>query len=100
MLKHYRVMVALSRQMCEAARLASWEQLVELGQQRDQVQAQLQAEQQVARQNGRPAERAAAEETELVAALLAANTEIQRLVDDHLATLPQALTRAPEQAQR
>lgn len=84
MLKHYRAMVALSRQMLEAARLAGWEQLVELGEQRDQIQAQLQAEQQA----GVAPDLDADQETELVAVLLAANAQIQRLVEDHLATLP------------
>lgn len=84
MLKHYRAMVALSRQMLEAARLANWEQLVGLGEQRDQIQAQLQAEQHAGVAPGLDGE----QESELVAALLAANAQIQRLVEDHLATLP------------
>lgn len=84
MLKHYRAMVALSRQMLEAARLADWEQLVGLGEQRDQIQAQLQAEQGA----GVAPDLDGEQETELVAALLAANAQIQRLVEDHLATLP------------
>jgi hypothetical protein len=84
MLKHYRAMVALSRQMLEAARLADWGQLVGLGEQRDEIQAQLQTGQQA----GVVPDLDASQETELVAALLAANDQIQRLVEDHLATLP------------
>lgn len=85
-LDHYRAMVHLSRQMLEAARLAEWALLVELGQQRDAVEAQLRA-----RQDGAAhAQIDANEEKALVAVLLAANDQIELMVDTHLASLPLA----------
>lgn len=79
MLEHYHAMVRLSRQMLEAARGADWTKLVALGQQRDLVEAQLQ---------GVPIPDADSTQGQLmVAALLAANEQIQQLVDAHLASL-------------
>jgi hypothetical protein len=85
-LEHYQAMVRLSRQMLEAARQADWPLLVDLGQQRDAIEAQLRA-----RQNGAPqAETGSEQERQLVAVLLAANDQIQLLVETQLASLPAA----------
>jgi hypothetical protein len=83
MLDHYHTMVRLSRGMLEAARLADWPLLIDLGQQRDAVEAQLRA-----RQHGVPAAAIDSEqEKALVAALLATNGQLQLLVETHLARL-------------
>jgi hypothetical protein len=83
MLNHYRTMVRLSRQMLAAAGDADWPMLVALGQQRDTVEAELRA-----RQAGAPAAALDGDtERQLVAALLAANAQIQLLVETHLASL-------------
>lgn len=83
MLDRYQAMMHLSRQMLEAAHLAEWALLVELGQQRDAVEAQLRV-----RQDGAAhAEIDAKQERELVAVLLAANDQIELMVAIHLASL-------------
>lgn len=81
-LQHYQAMMLLSRQMLEAARAADWPRLVALGQQRDTVEARL------PRAPHGDVERA--EEQQLVAALLAANTLIQQVVESQLGRLAQA----------
>jgi hypothetical protein len=83
MLDHYRAMVRLSRQMLEAAHRSDWQLLIELGQQRDAVEAQLH----VRPDGAQPAEADSEQEKELVAALLAANDQIQLRVETHLANL-------------
>jgi hypothetical protein len=86
MLDHYHAMVRLSRQMLEAASRADWAQLVELGQQRDAVEAQLRAY-----QDGAPSPQLGGEqEQQLMAAVLEANAQIKLLVDKHLASLQEA----------
>lgn len=84
MLEQYQAMVSLSRRMLEAARLADWAQLIELGQERDAVEARLHA-----RQDGVPPYGAAGgeQEQELVSTLLAANEQIRLLVETQLASL-------------
>lgn len=82
----YQAMVVLSRQMLEAARQADWPLLVDLGQQRDAIEAQLRARQEGAHHGATGAE----QERQLVAVLLAANDQIQLLVESHLASLPAA----------
>ena len=83
MLDHFHAMVRLSRQMLEAASRADWAQLVELGQQRDAIEAQLRTRERDAAQPVLDIEG----EKQLMAAVLAANEQIARLVDSHLASL-------------
>lgn len=83
MLDLYQAMVQLSRQMLEAARLAEWPLLVELGQQRDAVEAQLRARQ----DDPAHAPIDVDQEKALVAVLLAANDQIAQMVDTQLARL-------------
>jgi hypothetical protein len=72
-------MIVLSRQMLEAARVADWPRLIALGQQRDTVEARL--------PHAAHGDLERAEEQQLVAALLAANTLIQQMVETQLGRL-------------
>ncbi len=81
-LEHYQAMIVLSRQMLEAARVADWPRLIELGQQRDTVEARL--------PRAPHGDVGRAEEQQLVAALLAANTLIEQMVETQLARLAEA----------
>lgn len=81
---HYQTMLRLSRQMLEAAGRADWQLLVDLGQQREAVEALLQAHDSAAAQ----AVPDGAQEKQMVEALLAANDQIKLLVATHLASLP------------
>jgi hypothetical protein len=79
----YQTMVRLSRQMLEAARQADWQLLVDLGEQRDAVEAQLHA----GGADALPAGLDGEQEKQMVEALLAANQQIKLLVDTHLDSL-------------
>jgi hypothetical protein len=82
MLEHYRAMASLSRRMLAAAQQADWPLLIELGQQRDAVEAQL--------RGALHGDAGGAQEQQLVGALLAANEQIRLLVEAHLASLQAA----------
>lgn len=85
MLNLCNTMVRLSRAMLDAARLSDWTVLVELGRQRDEIEAQLRTRERDAAQPVLDIEG----EKQLMAAVLAANEQIARLVDAHLASLPE-----------
>jgi hypothetical protein len=83
MMDDYQTMVRLSRQMLDAARRSDWQLLVDLGAQRDDVEARLRA----AETDAAHAAVDSAQEKQMVEALLAANQQIKLLVDAHLASL-------------
>jgi hypothetical protein len=85
MFEHYQEMVSLSRKMLEAARQSEWPLLIDLGQRRDAIEAQLRA---LAPQALDQAQ--GEQEQQIVATLLAANDQIQSLVETHLVTLQAA----------
>jgi MoxR-like ATPase len=87
MLADYHTMVRLSRQMLEAARCSDWELLVELGAQRDAVEARLRAAEAGAEVDPAQAAIDSEQEKQMVEALIAANQQIKLLVDAHLASL-------------
>jgi hypothetical protein len=85
MLDLYHAMVHLSRAMLDAARRSDWTELVELGSQRDAIEAQLRTR---AQDSAQPVLAIEAEK-QLMAAILAANEQIAHLVEVHLASLPE-----------
>jgi hypothetical protein len=87
MLPDYHTMVRLSRQMLEAARQSDWQLLVELGDQRDAVEARLHAAEAGIEADSAHAAIDSEQEKQLVEAILAANLQIKLLVDAHLASL-------------
>jgi hypothetical protein len=79
MLELYRAMVGLSQQMLEAARVADWPLLIELGKQRDALEARL--------QGAPPGDAGGEPAKQLMAAVLAANSQIQQMVETQLASV-------------